>query len=71
VRPHNKISVVSTLLQRRGPSSAWRISDVPVNLQMQATGGVPPYTWSGGQDGLSISSTTGLISGTPKNRTSP
>ncbi|HEY3259572.1 MAG TPA: S8 family serine peptidase, partial [Pseudonocardiaceae bacterium] len=36
-------------------------------LQMSATGGTPPYTWSatGPPPGLSINSSTGLISGTP------
>ncbi|HEU4346558.1 MAG TPA: M4 family metallopeptidase [Actinoplanes sp.] len=37
------------------------------SLQMSATGGSPPYTWSatGLPTGLSINSSTGLISGTP------
>ncbi|WP_408663715.1 putative Ig domain-containing protein [Jatrophihabitans sp.] len=40
---------------------------IPVNLQMQAADGASPYTWSatGLPSGVSISSTTGLISGTP------
>ena len=39
----------------------------PVSLQLSATGGVPPYTWSatGLPPGLSIASSTGRISGTP------
>jgi hypothetical protein len=39
----------------------------PVSLQMSATGGTPPYTWSatGLPDGLSINQSSGLISGTP------
>lgn len=38
-----------------------------VSLQMQATGGTSPYTWSasGLPAGLSISSSSGLISGSP------
>jgi hypothetical protein len=45
---------------------------LPVNLQMQAMDGAPPYTWSarGLPAGLSISSTTGLITGTPSRPTS-
>src|SRR5213078_2710126 len=37
------------------------------SLQMSASGGTPPYTWSaiGLPPGLSISSSSGLISGTP------
>src|SRR6266496_4131851 len=37
------------------------------SLQMTASGGTPPYTWSatGLPTGLSINSSTGLISGTP------
>jgi hypothetical protein len=37
------------------------------SLQMQATGGTPPYTWSatGLPAGLSINASSGLISGTP------
>ena len=37
------------------------------SLQLSATGGTPPYTWSatGLPTGLSINSSTGLISGTP------
>jgi Zn-dependent metalloprotease len=37
------------------------------SLQMTATGGTPPYTWSatGLPTGLSINASTGLISGTP------
>jgi subtilisin family serine protease len=37
------------------------------SLQMSASGGTPPYTWSatGLPPGLSINSSTGLISGTP------
>jgi hypothetical protein len=40
---------------------------VATSLQMSATGGTPPYTWSatGLPAGLSINSSTGLISGTP------
>lgn len=36
-----------------------------VQVQMTATGGIPPYTWSisGNTFGLSINPTTGLISG--------
>jgi len=39
----------------------------PVNLQMSASGGTPPYTWSatGLPAGLSINTTSGLITGTP------
>jgi hypothetical protein len=38
-----------------------------VNLQLSATGGTPPYTWSatGLPPGLSIGSSTGKITGTP------
>jgi hypothetical protein len=38
----------------------------PAYLQMTATGGAPPYTWSatGLPVGLSINPSTGLISGT-------
>jgi hypothetical protein len=48
-----------------GPQQ-WEIG-VPVNLQMQVVNGSPPYTWSVDRlpAGLSISATTGLISGTP------
>ncbi len=40
---------------------------VAVSLQMSATGGTAPYTWSatGLPAGLSINASTGLISGTP------
>ncbi|HEV2778791.1 MAG TPA: S8 family serine peptidase [Actinophytocola sp.] len=39
----------------------------PVSLQLSASGGTPPYTWSatGLPPGLSINASTGLISGTP------
>jgi subtilisin family serine protease len=39
----------------------------PVSLQLSASGGAPPYTWSatGLPAGLSINASTGLISGTP------
>ena len=40
---------------------------VATSLQMSASGGTPPYTWSatGLPPGLSINASTGLISGTP------
>jgi subtilisin family serine protease len=40
---------------------------VATSLQMSASGGTPPYTWSatGLPAGLSINTSTGLISGTP------
>ena len=40
---------------------------VATSLQMTASGGTPPYTWSatGLPPGLSINASTGLISGTP------
>jgi len=40
---------------------------VATSLQMSATGGTPPYTWSatGLPAGLTINASTGLISGTP------
>jgi Putative Ig domain len=43
-----------------------------VSLQMSASGGTPPYTWSatGLPAGLSINSASGLISGTPTTATS-
>jgi subtilisin family serine protease len=39
----------------------------PVSLQLSASGGTPPYTWSatGLPPGLSINASSGLISGTP------
>ncbi|HEU5469626.1 MAG TPA: S8 family serine peptidase [Actinophytocola sp.] len=39
----------------------------PASLQLTASGGTPPYTWSatGLPTGLSINASTGLISGTP------
>jgi hypothetical protein len=39
----------------------------PVSLQMSASGGTPPYTWSASNlpTGLSIGASSGLISGTP------
>jgi hypothetical protein len=57
---------ISTLQIVDPGAQNWEIG-VPVNLQMQATGGAPAYTWSANNlpAGLSISSTTGLISGTP------
>jgi hypothetical protein len=41
--------------------------NTPVNLQLSASGGTAPYTWSatGLPAGLSIGSSNGLISGTP------
>ncbi len=40
---------------------------VATSLQMSATGGIPPYTWSatGLPAGLTINASSGLISGTP------
>jgi hypothetical protein len=48
----------------------WEIG-VPVSLQMQLlVNGSPPYAWSANnlQQGVTISATTGLISGTPTDR---
>jgi len=42
--------------------------NLPYSFTLHASGGIPPYTWNlgnGSPPGLSISSTTGLISGTP------
>lgn len=45
--------------------------NAPYTTTLQATGGVPPYTWSGPQGGwppllpLSLNASTGVISGTP------
>src|SRR6266540_874438 len=49
------------------PGSRTGTVGVATSLQMSATGGTPPYTWSasGLPPGLSISSSSGLISGTP------
>ncbi len=49
------------------PGSRTGTVGVATSLQMSASGGTPPYTWSasGLPPGLSINSSTGLISGTP------
>ena len=42
--------------------------NVPYSFNLGASGGIPPYTWSlgiGVPQGISIGSTTGIISGTP------
>jgi subtilisin family serine protease len=49
------------------PGNRTSTVNVATSLQMTASGGTPPYTWSatGLPTGLSINSSTGLISGTP------
>jgi subtilisin family serine protease len=49
------------------PGNRTSTVNVATSLQMSASGGTPPYTWSatGLPTGLSINSSTGLISGTP------
>ncbi|MFL6130419.1 MAG: S8 family peptidase [Mycobacteriales bacterium] len=49
------------------PGSRTGTVGVATSLQMSASGGTPPYTWSatGLPPGLSINSSSGLISGTP------
>lgn len=49
------------------PAAQNAITGTAFSLQMQASGGVPSYTWSatGLPAGLSIAATTGVISGTP------
>jgi hypothetical protein len=54
------------------PGSQTGTVGTAVSLQMSASGGTPPYTWSatGLPAGLSINSASGLISGTPTTATS-
>ncbi len=49
------------------PGSQTTAVGTAVNLQLSATGGTPPYTWSatGLPPGLTIGSSTGAITGTP------
>jgi subtilisin family serine protease len=49
------------------PGNQTTTVNTAVNLQLQASGGTAPYSWSasGLPTGLSINSSTGLISGTP------
>ncbi|HEV8558837.1 MAG TPA: Ig domain-containing protein [Actinophytocola sp.] len=51
------------IVNNPGPQTSQQ--DHPDSLQMTATGGVPPYTWSAVAlpPGLTINSATGLISG--------
>jgi hypothetical protein len=53
------------------PGTQTGVVGTAVSLQMSASGGTPPYTWSatGLPAGLSINSSSGLISGTPTTAT--
>ncbi|HEY0639236.1 MAG TPA: S8 family serine peptidase [Pseudonocardiaceae bacterium] len=53
--------------QVNNPGSQTGTVGVATSLQMTASGGTPPYTWSatGLPPGLSINASSGLISGTP------
>jgi hypothetical protein len=55
----------STPLAVANPGNRQSLEDSAASVQMTATGGTPPYTWSatGLPTGLSISPSTGLISG--------
>lgn len=52
-----------------GPVSLGGVKDAPFSYQMNATGGVPPYTWSviagALPPGLTLTPATGLLAGTP------